>query len=228
MCFPSIHKQGYPFIGIAFLLSCAGFSISFGLGVVFLFATVLFVLFFRDPERVIPSNDALIVSPADGVVTSISEVESPIGQGTMVTRVGIFLSVLDVHVNRVPVSGVVKSVEYRPGKFSPAYTDGACHDKEMVRTVIESSVGTRGIVVEQIAGVIARRIVCDLKAEGHAQLGVRMGIIRFGSRMNVYVPSDMPIFVTEGQTVVAGETIISDLSARQQQPAGQKAEKTKA
>lgn len=227
MCFPSIHKQGYPFIGVAFLLSCAGFAISFGFGVVFLFATVAFVLFFRDPERVTPSNDALIISPADGVVTSITEVESPIDEGTVVNRVGIFLSVLDVHVNRVPVAGVVKSVQHRPGKFSPAYTDGACHDKEMVRTVIVSSVGNHDIVVEQIAGVIARRIVCDLKVDGKAELGARMGIIRFGSRMNVYVPKDMHICVTEGQTVVGGETIISDMSSHQKLHS-QKAEKTKA
>lgn len=227
MCFPSIHKQGYPFIGATFLLSCAGFAISFGLGVVFLFATVLFILFFRDPERVTPADDALIVSPADGVVTSITEVESPVNKDLMVTRVGVFLSVIDVHVNRAPVAGTVKSVEYRPGKFSPAYTDGASHDKEMVRAVVESSVGTHDIVVEQIAGVIARRIVCDLKVGDQTQLGARMGIIRFGSRMNVYVPEGVQISVVEGQTVVAGETVIADLSA-QRKINGQKSAKERA
>ncbi|MDB1135619.1 phosphatidylserine decarboxylase [Candidatus Anaplasma sp. TIGMIC] len=210
MCFPNIHKQGYPFIGIAFLLTCVGFAFSIGLGVVFQIITVMCVCFFRNPERVVPVDDGLVVSPADGVVTSIAEVESPVEDGKTVRRISIYLSVLDVHVNRIPVSGVVKSVEHRAGKFTPACTDGSVNENERTRSVIETTFGNHNVVVEQIAGLIARRVVCDVRAGDSVKLGSRMGIIRFGSRMNVYIPVDVPILISEGHTVVGGETIIAD------------------
>ncbi|AXW83957.1 phosphatidylserine decarboxylase [Anaplasma marginale] len=213
MSFPSIHRHGYPFICLAFLCSCIGFALSSSLGVIFAMITALCAYFFRDPIRVIPLNDALVASPADGVVTSIVEVESPLNDGKTVTRISIFLSLFDVHVNRVPVSGVVKSVEHRPGSFSSAGSGGAVNENERVRAVIESSVGGHCIVVEQIAGVLARRIVCDLESGKAAKLGSRMGIIRFGSRMNIYIPAGMPVSVAEGHTVVGGETIIASLDA---------------
>ena len=211
MCFHSIHKQGYPFILGAFLLTCAGFTFSFGLGVIFQVMTVLCVFFFRNPERMVPVDEKLIVSPSDGLVTSVSEVESPIEEGKKMIRVSIFLGLLDVHVNRVPVSGIVKSVEHRPGRFSPAYTDGATNDNERVRSVIESSFGSHCIIVEQIAGILARRIVCDIAQDHSVKLGARMGIIRFGSRMNIYIPTEATVLVAEGHTVVGGETIIADM-----------------
>ncbi|MGN7661051.1 MAG: phosphatidylserine decarboxylase [Anaplasma sp.] len=214
MSFPSIHKHGYPFICFAFFLSCIGFAVSSSIGVVFASITALCAYFFRDPVRVVPLDDALVVSPADGVVTSIMEAESPLEDGKTVTRVSVFLSLLDVHVNRVPVSGVVKLVEHRPGSFSSANSGGAANENERVRVVIESSVGSHGIVVEQIAGVLARRIVCDLEVDKPVALGARMGIIRFGSRMNLYIPAEIPISVSEGHTVVGGETIIASLDPR--------------
>ncbi|KAF2281810.1 hypothetical protein GH714_042634 [Hevea brasiliensis] len=135
--------------------------------------TALCAYFFRDPMRVVPMNDALVVSPADGVVTSIVEVESPLDDGS----------------------------------------GGAVNENERVRAVIESSVGGHSVVVEQIAGVLARRIVCDLETGKVAKLGSRMGIIRFGSRMNIYLPAGVPIYVAEGHTVVGGETIVASLDA---------------
>ncbi|UQD54710.1 phosphatidylserine decarboxylase [Anaplasma phagocytophilum] len=213
MCFPNIHKQGYPFIAIAFVLTCIGFAFSFGLGLVFQIITVLCACFFRNPDRIVPVDDKLIISPADGLVTSVAEVESPIEAGKMVTRVSVFLSVLNVHVNRAPVSGSVKLVEHRPGRFSPACTDGSTSENERVRSVIESTFGNHNIVIEQVAGVLARRIVCDLKVGDNVKLGSRMGIIRFGSRVNVYVPAGVPVLVTEGHTLVGGETVIADLDS---------------
>ncbi|WP_396124682.1 phosphatidylserine decarboxylase [Anaplasma capra] len=211
--FPSIHRHGYPFICLAFVFSCIGFAFSSSLGVVFAVITGLCAYFFRDPVRVVPLNDALVVSPADGVVTSIAEVESPVEDGKTVTRISVFLSLFDVHVNRVPVSGVVRFVEHRPGSFSSAGSGGAVNENERVRTVIESSVGGHSIVVEQIAGVLARRIVCDLEVGKTAKLGNRLGIIRFGSRMNIYIPLGTPVYVSEGHTVIGGETIISSLDS---------------
>ena len=211
MCFHNIHRQGYLFIGACFLLACAGFSFSFGIGVIFLVATALVLYFFRDPVRVTPVDDKLVVSPADGVITSITKTESPIASGETVTCISIFLGVLDVHVNRVPVSGTVKLVEHHAGKFSPAYSSCSIGENEKVRSVITSSFGSHDIVVEQVAGVLARRIVCTLNVGDDAKLGSRMGIIKFGSRMNVYIPSTAAVLVTEGLTVVAGETIMADL-----------------
>lgn len=217
MCFglPNINREGYSFIVVSFIVTCIAFSISWGFGVTCLFPTLLCTYFFRDPARVVPNNKDLILSPADGVISKIEEVNYPLlaenGEEKKFTLVSIFLSVLNVHVNRIPISGTIKEMSYKKGKFVSAMSNRSSNENEKQVIVIEYEKG-KEIIVEQIAGLIARRIVCNLGISQNVKAGERFGIIRFGSRVNIYVPADIEVRVSEGQTVIGGETIIVNLN----------------
>lgn len=217
MCFglPNINREGYSFIVVSFIVTCIAFSISWGFGVTCLFPTLLCTYFFRDPARAVPNNKDLILSPADGVVSKIEEVSYPLlaenGEEKKFMLVSIFLSVLNVHVNRIPISGMIKEMSYKKGKFVSAMSNRSSNENEKQVIVIEYEKG-KEIIVEQIAGLIARRIVCNLGVSQNVKAGERFGIIRFGSRVNIYVPADIEVRVSEGQTVIGGETIIANLN----------------
>ncbi|WP_341817295.1 phosphatidylserine decarboxylase [Wolbachia endosymbiont (group A) of Agelastica alni] len=217
MCFglPNINREGYSFIVVSFIVTCIAFSISWGFGVTCLFPTLLCTYFFRDPARAVPNNKDLILSPADGVISKIEEVNYPLpaenGEEKKFTLVSIFLSVLNVHVNRIPISGTIKEMSYKKGKFVSAMSNRSSNENEKQVIVIEYEKG-KEIIVEQIAGLIARRIVCNLGVSQNVKAGERFGIIRFGSRVNIYVPADIEVRVSEGQTVIGGETIIVNLN----------------
>ncbi|WP_264329029.1 phosphatidylserine decarboxylase [Wolbachia endosymbiont (group A) of Andrena hattorfiana] len=217
MCFslPNINREGYLFIVVAFIVTCIAFSISWGFGVTCLFPTLLCTYFFRDPTRAVPNNKDLILSPADGVISKIEEFNYPLsaenGEEKKFTLVSIFLSVLNVHVNRIPISGTIKEMNYKKGKFVSAMSNRSSNENEKQVIVIEYEKG-KEIIVEQIAGLIARRIVCNLGVSQNVKAGERFGIIRFGSRVNIYVPADIEVRVSEGQTVIGGETIIANLN----------------
>lgn len=211
---PQIHKEGYVFIAIAVLFTLIAFSFSKGVGIVFLIITIWCVTFFRDPERVSPPDPKLILSPADGRVDKIALVKPPKElhmKDELVTRVSVFLSVFDVHVNRVPISGTVKVLSYHPGKFLSATLDKSSDVNERQSVLIETEDGVN-IAVVQIAGLIARRIVCDLDENQTVAAGERFGIIRFGSRVDLYIPKKLHVNVLEGQYMIGGETVIAKLS----------------
>ena len=177
-------------------------------------AFVLFCLyFFRDPERVAPERDGVLVAPADGRVVSVVMAPPPaeleLGAAPR-WRVAIFLSVLDVHVNRVPIAGTVTRIAYRHGKFLNASVDKASTDNERNALAIRLADG-REIAVVQIAGLIARRILCDVREGDAVRTGARFGIIRFGSRTDLYLPEGVLPLVSEGQLMIGGETVIADL-----------------
>jgi phosphatidylserine decarboxylase len=163
----------------------------------------------------VPNNKDLILSPADGVVSKIEEVNYPLsaenGEEKKFTLVSIFLSVLNVHVNRIPISGMIKEMNYKKGKFVSAMSNRSSNENEKHVIVIEYEKG-KEIIVEQIAVLIARSIVCNLEVSQNVKAGERFGIIRFGSRVNIYVPADTEVRVSKGQTVIGGETIIANLN----------------
>jgi phosphatidylserine decarboxylase len=212
---PAIHKEGYIFIiiGVAFTFITATFLPI--LAFLAAFITAFIVCFFRDPNRVAPQGDDLIISPADGTVHKIEDAIAPeelnLGKQTF-KRISIFLSVFNVHVNRVPVSGVIKDLHYRSGKFFNAALDKASTDNERQTCVVETKKGIK-VVFVQIAGLIAKRIICDLEQNQEVKGGERFGIIRFGSRTDIYLPKDTEIKVVEGQTMVGGETILAVLNS---------------
>ncbi|WDM85658.1 phosphatidylserine decarboxylase [Ehrlichia sp. JZT12] len=207
----NIHKEGYIIIMISFFLSCIGFAISCSLGITCLVISLLCIYFFRDPVRIVPEGDHLITSPADGLILDIKEVNSPIDDSTQVICISIFLNVLNVHVNRIPVSGTIKSTEYIPGRFISASLNKSSELNERQRLVIESKIDNHLIIVDQIAGLIARRIVCQVHDGQNVNSGERFGIIRFGSRVNLYLPLGIHISAFKGQTVIGGETILAYL-----------------
>lgn len=212
---PMIHKEGYVIILIALVVTIIMLAASNAFGVIALVFTILCFVFFRDPERVTHPGTNLVVSPADGIVQQISEVYPPQEldlPAIKMKRVSIFLSVFDVHVNRVPVSGVVKSLVYRPGKFINASLDKASDDNERETILMDADYNHTPIVVVQIAGLIARRIVCDLLEGSHVIGGNRFGIIKFGSRVDLYLPTEAHLQILVGQRMVGGETVITDLS----------------
>jgi phosphatidylserine decarboxylase len=209
-----IHREGRPFIALfAFVALVLGILYS-PLGWIGAAATVWCIYFFRDPERVAPPLEGVVVSPADGLVRSIVEAQPPaeleIGDAPM-TRVSIFLNVFDVHVNRVPADGVVRRVVYRPGKFFNASLDKASEDNERMAVALALGDG-RIMAFVQIAGLVARRIKCDLVEGQHVHAGDRFGIIRFGSRLDLYLPPDAGPMVFVGQRMVGGETVVAMLS----------------
>lgn len=214
---PPIHKEGHVFIYIFAVVTIILWAIYTPLGFLGLIATVWCALFFRDPERVIPVGDNFIVSPADGVVSKIEKVAPPqeLGLGDEeVVRVTVFLNIFNVHINRFPVTGEVTALNYHPGKFLSANLDKASVENERQSVVIKTKDGGHTVVCVQIAGLIARRIVCYLEDEQSMQAGERYGLIRFGSRADIYLPAGVNPKVVEGQTAIAGETILADLKSK--------------
>lgn len=207
------HRAGYPFIGGGVVVALAGLFVAgwvAALGVAF---TLFCLYFFRDPERVAPLRPEAVLAPADGHVTSVMHAVPPVELGLGLTprfRVAIFLSVLDVHVNRMPVSGTVTRIAYRHGKFLNASLDKASDDNERNAIALELADG-RDLAVVQIAGLIARRILCDVHEGDVVVAGGRFGIIRFGSRTDVYLPHGVTPLVSVGQTMIGGETVIAAL-----------------
>ncbi|MDB5531779.1 MAG: psd [Hyphomicrobiales bacterium] len=210
-----IHPEGYLFIaGFAIASVILGW-IWAPLGWIGAILTLWCAYFFRDPVRVTPVDETLVVSPADGIVCSVGAFVPPpeLGLGERpVKRVSIFMSVFDCHVNRAPVAGRILRVAYKPGIFLNADLDKASEDNERNGFVIETHAGTFGVV--QIAGLIARRIVSFSKEGDQVQPGERIGLIRFGSRVDVYMPDSAVPLVDIGSKAVAGETVIADLASR--------------
>lgn len=215
---PSVHPEGRKFAliaaGITAFFALIGWSILAWLGVGL---TIWVLAFFRDPVRSVPQGDSFIVSPADGLVTQIMEVPPPrelagddgLGDATM-TRVSIFMSVFDVHINRAPIAGSIRQVVYIAGKFLNADLDKASEDNERQHILVERHDGVR-IGFTQIAGLVARRIVPFVKPGDQVAAGQRVGLIRFGSRVDVYLPAGTAPKVALGQRTVAGETILAIL-----------------
>jgi phosphatidylserine decarboxylase len=209
-----IHPLGYPFIGGFALASLVLFVLWAPLGWIGTVATLWCAYFFRDPARVTPVRDGIVVSPADGRVSQITNAMPPpeLGLGDRpLPRISVFMSVFDCHVNRSPISGRVERVVYRAGKFLSADLDKASEDNERNAFVI-SSPGFR-IGVIQIAGLVARRIVPFAREGDLVSAGQRIGMIRFGSRVDVYLPEGSRALAAEGQTALAGETVLADLKA---------------
>jgi phosphatidylserine decarboxylase len=209
---PPIHKEGYPFIGGFALASLILFWLWSPLGWIGTILTVWCALFFRDPVRVTPVREGLVVSPADGRVSLIAPALPPaeLGLGDQpLLRISIFMSVFNCHVNRSPVAGRIDRIAYRPGKFVNAELDKASEDNERNSLVISTANGRIGVI--QIAGLVARRIVSFVREGQLIGAGERFGLIRFGSRLDVYLPEGSTAMVSVGQTAVAGETVLSDL-----------------
>ncbi len=208
---PPIHPEGYPFISGFALASLVLFWIWTPLGWIGTGLTVWCVLFFRDPPRTTPLRDGLVVAPADGRVSMVTQALPPaeLGLGNRpLPRISIFMSVFNCHVNRSPVAGRVERIAYRPGVFINAELDKASEDNERNSLVIGTPNGRIGVI--QIAGLVARRIVCFVKEGQSIGAGERFGLIRFGSRLDVFLPEGTRPLVAEGQTAIAGETILAD------------------
>jgi phosphatidylserine decarboxylase len=208
---PRIHSEGYPFIGAFALASLILFWIWSPLGWIGTVLTVWCALFFRDPKRVTPQGEGIVVAPADGRVSLITQAVPPpeLGLGDRpLPRVSIFMSVFNCHVNRSPVAGRIERIVYRPGKFVNAELDKASEDNERNSLVIVTPGGRIGVV--QIAGLVARRIVSFVREGQSLSAGERFGLIRFGSRLDVFLPDGAKALVAEGQTAIAGETVLAD------------------
>ncbi len=207
-----INREGYPFVGMFALAALILFWIWTPLGWIATVLTIWCALFFRDPERVTPVREGIVVAPADGKVAKIINALPPkelaLGERPM-PRISIFMSVFDSHVNRSPVTGRIEDIVYKPGSFINAELDKASEDNERNSFVIAT--GSTRVAVVQIAGLIARRIVCFVRKGATVRAGERIGMIRFGSRVDVYLPDGVRPLVAEGQTAVAGETVIADL-----------------
>jgi len=207
-----IHPEGYPFIGGFALAAIVLFWLVKPLGWIAVLVTVWCAYFFRDPARVTPQGEGLVISPADGRISQIVLASPPpeLDLGTEARpRISIFMNVLNVHINRAPVAGTIQKIAYKSGKFLNADLDKASEDNERNGLVIRTGSATIGVV--QIAGLIARRIVCFVREGENLTAGQRFGLIRFGSRVDVYLPIDTKPLVSEGQTALAGETVIADL-----------------
>jgi phosphatidylserine decarboxylase len=210
-----MHPEGRKFVAIFAVISLLLFIVWDPLGWLGVLLTVWCYYFFRDPERVRPTRPDLVISPADGIISLIELAVPPAELGmadTPLTRVSVFMNVFNCHVNRAPVGGMVKAIAYRPGKFFNASLDKASVDNERNSVRIAMADG-RDIAVVQIAGLVARRIVCFVKPNDELDAGERFGLIRFGSRLDVYLPEGVTPMVSIGQTMIAGETVIADLKA---------------
>ena len=208
--FPKIHTEGYKFLVISVFVTIILLSLSGFLGVVGLLLTVWVYYFFRDPERVIIGDDNYLVSPADGEVIKVEEVDGPkeVGlENKKFKKISIFMNVFDCHVNRTPCSGTVEEILYKPGKFLNASFDKASEDNERNYYKIKDKSGN-DIIVVQIAGLVARRIVCETDNGQELNQGDRIGMIRFGSRADVYYENYEPL-VKIGQKTISGETLLA-------------------
>jgi len=208
--FPKIHKEGYKFLAISILATFIILFFSKFLGSLFILITIWVYYFFRDPERYSINNDSYLVSPADGLITDISEKSGPEElrlENTSFTRVSVFMNVFNCHVNRIPSSGKVEEIYYKPGKFLNASLDKASEENERNYFKIKLSNG-EDIIIVQIAGLIARRIVCEVEQGQELKQGDRIGMIRFGSRVDIYF-KNKKILAQLGQNVVAGESLLA-------------------
>ena len=208
--FPKLHSEGYKFLVIAVVLTIIFYSFSNFLGLVGLVLTIWVYYFFRDPERVIIEDDNYLVSPADGEVIKVEEVNGPKELGLenkKFNKISIFMNVFDCHVNRTPCAGLVEEILYKPGKFLNASLDKASEDNERNYYKIKDPHGNE-IVIVQIAGLIARRIVCETNKNQDLKQGERIGMIRFGSRADVYYENYEPL-VKIGQRSISGETLLA-------------------
>ena len=205
-----IHKEGWVYFTIAIIISIIAFYFTIVLGIILFIISLYIYYFFRDPTRSVPLED-VIVSPADGIITFIGVTkgpEAPIDKQDF-KKISIFLNIFNVHVNRFPTDGVIKKINYIPGKFINATLDKSSEQNERNIICIVNK-NNEIIYLSQIAGLIARRIICDAKEGQVISKGDRYGIIKFGSRVDLYLPVDYKILVTKGQTVFGGETIISN------------------
>ena len=208
--FPKIHKEGYKFLAISILVTFVVLLFSKYLGFLLILITVWVYYFFRDPERYSINDDSYLVSPADGLITDISEKSGPAElrlENTSFTRVSVFMNVFNCHVNRVPSSGKVEEIYYKPGKFLNASLDKASEENERNYFKIKLKNGEELIIV-QIAGLIARRIVCEVEQDQDLKQGERIGMIRFGSRVDIYF-KNKKVLAKLGQNVVSGESLIA-------------------
>jgi phosphatidylserine decarboxylase len=210
-------REGLSFIAIAALVAVGVFGValvrrSWSLWLL-AFALTLIALwvayFFRDPERIGERGERLVIAPADGKVVMITEVDEPTFMKERAIRVSIFMNVFNVHVNRYPVSGIVRLVDHSPGRFMNAATEKSSLENEQTSIGIEA--GSNHVLVRQIAGLIARRIVTDSKVGDHVQQGTRMGLIRFGSRVDVFIPPGAALRVKVGDATFAGTTVLGEL-----------------
>jgi len=212
-----VHRDGHKFVAISALLTLFLFWLWTPLGWIGAIVTLWVVYFFRDPERVSQTRDGLVIAPADGKITAIEEVLPPkelsLGEDPLV-RVSTFLSIFDVHIQRAPIAGEVREVVYTPGLFLNAVLDKASEDNERNGVVIEDAHGNK-IGVVQIAGLIARRILCFTKEGSALGVGERYGLIRFGSRVDVYLPKGKKALVSVGQKAIGGETVFADLKSEE-------------
>ncbi len=221
-----IHREGWAFIALAALLSCVLAVFSWGFLFIGIPLTAWVVYFFRDPDRVTPARQGLVIAPADGVICSIGLAAPPpeleMGDKPM-NRIATFMNVFDVHVNRMPCDASVVSMSYRPGKFVNADLDKASTDNERQSIRIES-VNGKEIAVVQIAGLVALRILCDIEPGDELRAGERFGMIRFGSRVDVYLPRTVHPMVCIGQRMIAGETVMADLGGHRGKEGARKGE----
>ncbi len=209
--FPKIHKEGYKFLAISVLATFILLFFSKLLGFLLIIITVWIYYFFRDPDRFPINNDAFLVSPADGLITDISEKSGPEElrlENTTFTKVSVFMNVFNCHVNRLPVSGKIEEIYYKPGKFLNASLDKASEENERNYFKVRSKKDNEEIIIVQIAGLIARRIVCEVEQGQDLKQGDRVGMIRFGSRVDIYF-KNKKVLAKVGQNVVAGESLIA-------------------
>ena len=208
--FPKIHTEGYKFIVIAVFITIIFLIINNFLGLIGILLSVWVYYFFRDPERVIIENDNYLVSPADGEVIKVEEVDGPKELGLenkKFKKISVFMNVFDCHVNRTPCSGIIEEILYKPGKFLNASLDKASEDNERNYFKIKDN-HNNDIIVVQIAGLVARRIVCESNKDQELKQGDRIGMIRFGSRADVYYENYQPL-VKVGQKAISGETLLA-------------------
>ncbi len=209
--FPSIHKEGYKFLAISIIATFIVLLFSKFLGSILILLTIWVYYFFRDPERHPINDDSFLVSPADGLITAISERTGPVElqlENKTFTKVSIFMNVFNCHVNRTPLTGTVEEINYKPGKFLNASLDKASEENERNYYKIKCSKSDEEIIVVQIAGLIARRIVCEVEQGQNLKQGDRIGMIRFGSRVDIYF-KNKKVLAKIGQNVVAGESLIA-------------------
>ena len=205
-----IHREGWVYFVISLIITILIFPFFQIIGIVFLILSLYIYYFFRDPDRYTPVED-FVISPADGIVTFVGEENPPINdnQNIKYIKISIFLNIFNVHVNRIPSSGLITKIKYIHGKFLNASLDKSSKDNERNIILLKKDNGDN-IFITQIAGLIARRIVCDIKENQNVSKGTRFGIIKFGSRVDLYLPNNYKILVSKGQIVVGGETIISN------------------
>ena len=211
--FPKIHQEGYKFLAISGVITLILWSISNFFGFIFILITIWVYYFFRDPERTIIKDDNYLVSPADGLITTIKEEMGPIEMGLekkSFIKVSIFMNVFDCHVNRTPFSGKIEDIFYKPGKFLNASLDKASEENERNYYRIKCSKTGEEIIIVQIAGLIARRIVCEVEKNQNLNQGDRIGMIRFGSRVDVYFKNKKAL-AKVGQNLIAGESLIAKI-----------------